>query len=43
MFITILTVEVGNVINQVISYWPSYRFEIGCAGPFKTSCLVQII
>ena len=26
-------VEYYNVINQVISYWPSYRSEVCCIGP----------
>ena len=30
-----------NVINQVISYWPSYRSEVCCIGPRRSRGLIQ--
>ena len=30
-----------NVINQVISYWPSYRSEVCCIGPRRSRGPIQ--
>ena len=31
-----------NVINQVISYWPSYRSEVCCIGPRRSRGPIQL-